>query len=81
MVFKTKKYEYDIDFGTYYDLGFWALPLSICWINIPQCHGLDKGFHILVRVLCFQFSCEMWRWDHGEVVDVNDSIGDMIDGR
>ncbi len=79
MVFKRKNYGIEIAFGANIDLGFWALPCSICFIKMPQVGSLDSGFHTLLHILCFQFSWEIWKWSY-EITDVNDSIEELLNG-
>ncbi|KKM91705.1 hypothetical protein LCGC14_1225780 [marine sediment metagenome] len=79
MLFKGKNLDYEINFEANVDLGYWALPVSICFILTPAVSCLDGGRVLILRVLCFQFSLELWEWKH-EVIDVGTSIEDIIDG-
>ena len=78
MIFKRKNFDYELEFEASIDFGFWALPCSICFIHMPKVGSLDGGFCILLRIFCFQFSWEIWKWAH-EVTDVNDSIEELFD--
>jgi len=79
MIFKGEHNDYEVSFEVGIDFGFWALPASICFIHLPYVGCLDSGFHTLLRVLCFQFSMEIWRWSH-EVTDVGNSIEELFNG-
>ena len=78
MLFKRKDLDYEIDFEANVSLSFWALPISICFTSIPYVPTMCGAWALILRVLCFQFSLELWEWDH-ETVDVGTSIEDMID--
>ncbi len=78
MLFRGKDQDFEIDFGANIDLGYWALPVSICSISTPIVGCLDGGWALILRVLCFQFSWEIWKWKHG-VTDVNDSIKNIFE--
>ena len=78
MLFKRKNYDYEFDFEVDIDFGFWALPLSMCFIKMPRVGSLDSGFHSLLRFFCIQFSLEIWKWSH-KVTDVDKSIDKIND--
>ncbi len=80
MLIKRKNYDYELDFDFDIDFGYWALPVSICFIHMPEVGSLNSGFHTLLRIFCFQFSWEIWEWSH-EVTDVDYPIGRLFDGR
>lgn len=80
MMFKHKEFQYELECGAGIDLGFWALPLSICWIRIHKLCCLDGGFHLLFRFLCVQFSIECWKWSGGAVDVETTTVEDMING-
>jgi hypothetical protein len=77
---KNSSQDTEINFEAGIDLGFWALPVSICWISKPKLYCLSGGFDILFRILCFQFSWGIWKWDH-EVIDVGNSIEELFNGQ
>lgn len=79
MVFKRKNYDTEINFWVNMDFGFWALPCSICGIVTPSIGCLTRAFTLIIRVLCFQFSWEIWKWDK-EVTDINDSVENILNG-
>ena len=79
MIFKGKDRDIEINFEAYLDLGYWALPISICFIPTPHVSILEGGWAIILRVGCLSFSWEVWKWKH-EVVDVNDSVEDILGG-
>ncbi len=79
MLFKGKDRDIEIEFEACVDLDFWALPASICFIHI-QVGLAGYVFHTLLRILCFQFSWEIWKWSH-EATDVNDSIEELFNGQ
>ncbi len=79
MIFKRKNYDYEVEFDGCVDPGFWSIPLSIGGINITFGNLLDIGCILILRILCFQFSWEIWKWSH-EVTDVNYSIEDITNG-
>ena len=78
MLFKGKNLDYEIEFEASIDLSFWALPVSICLTSIPGINCLSGGWALILRVLCFQFSLELWKWNH-ETVDVETSIEGIFD--
>ncbi len=79
MLIKGKDRDTAIAFEADIDLDFWSLPASICRIKMPVVGGLDGGLALILRVLCFQFSWEIWKWSH-EVTDVGNSIEDLFNG-
>lgn len=80
MLFKGKNQDYEIDFEANVDLGYWALLVSICHINMPKIGCLDSGHALILRVLCFQFSWELWKWgENREITDVETSIEEILD--
>lgn len=80
MLIKGKNYDYELDFETSLDWGFWALPVSICFIEMPHVGSIVGGGSFLLRILCFQFSWEVWKWSH-EVTDVGNSIEELFNGK
>ena len=80
MLIKGKDRDIEITFEASVDLGFWALPASICFIGMQIGDG-GRVFHTLIRILCFQFSWEIWKWDWTEeVTDVENSIEELFNG-
>ncbi len=77
MIIKRKNRDLEIIFEANPDLGFWSIPLSIGVINITFGNLLDKGCILILRILCFQFSWEIWKWSH-EVTDIGNSIEDLF---
>ncbi len=78
MLIKGKDRDTEITFETCADLGFWVLPLSICFIHMPKVGSLAGGLEFILRILCFQFSWEIWKWEH-EITDVENSIEELFD--
>ena len=81
MVFKRKNYDIEINFDANVDLSFWALPVSICFLRMQIGSG-GRVFHTLIRILCFQLSWEIWRWNWtDEVTDIDNSVEDLFNGQ
>ncbi len=81
MLIKGKNFDVEITFEANLDLGFWSIPLSIGVINIRLgSHQLDRGRILILRVFCFQFSWEIWKWSH-EVTDIGNSIEELFNGQ
>ena len=77
MLIKGKDRDTEISFEACVGLGFWALPVSICFIRMPRAGSLNGGWSFIFHILCFQFSWEIWKWAH-EVVDVGNSIEELF---
>ncbi len=81
MIFKGKDCDIEITFEANIDLGFWSIPLSIGVINITFGNLLDRGCILILRVLCFQLSWEIWKWSK-EITDVETTtVEDLFDGQ
>ena len=78
MLFKGKDRDLEIDFEANIDLSFWALPVSICLTSIPKVSCLNGGWALILRILCFQFSLELWKWKH-EITDTGSSIKNLFE--
>lgn len=80
MLFKGKDQDIETEFEASVDLGYWALPVSICFIPTPIVGCLDGGWALILRVLCFQFSWVIWKWSH-ETTDTETSFEDLLNGK
>ena len=54
-----KNPEYTVHFFS--DLTYWALPAVIYWSDFSD--DVGGNVYISVRILCFYFGLEIWKWD------------------
>ncbi len=54
-----KNPEFTMHFFT--DLTYWALPICVCWLYPDNC-GSGIYSNINIKILCFNFMLEVWKW-------------------
>jgi len=60
MVFQIGKNP-EYTFYLFTNFNYWALPLCICWWG-PNDTTTGINFSILIKILCFGFEFEIWKW-------------------
>lgn len=67
--------KYDLSIDIFLNVGFWALPFSICFHQhvfnywdgrgniIEDAENHKKLESLIIRILCIEISIEFWTWE------------------